>query len=76
MSTHRFSVGQPVRMRAAWGRTPSPAETFRVVATLPARDNSPQYRIRNEEERHERVTTEDTLEAIEAPASQAERLFR
>jgi hypothetical protein len=76
MATHRFAIGQPVRMRASWTRTPSPSETFRVVATLPERDNFPQYRIRNDEERHERVITEDMLEAIEAPASLAERHFR
>jgi hypothetical protein len=47
------------------------AEVFRITATLPARDNSPQYRMRNDEERHERVTTEDNLEEVEMPAAKA-----
>jgi hypothetical protein len=43
------------------------AEMFRITATLPPRDNSPQYRMRNDEERYERVTTEDNLEEIQMP---------
>jgi hypothetical protein len=43
------------------------AEMFRITATLPPRDNSPQYRMRNDEERYERVTTEDNLEEIQLP---------
>ncbi|WP_455270020.1 hypothetical protein [Rhizobium herbae] len=35
---------------------------FRILATLPIRDGSPQYRIRTEGETYERVTTEDNLE--------------
>lgn len=57
-ATHRFAVGQTVP-----GAGMSP---YRITATLPPRENSPQYRIRNEEERHERVTTEDSIELIGA----------
>ncbi len=42
------------------------AETFRVVATLPERNDLLQYRIRSDNERHERVTTEDNLENADA----------
>jgi hypothetical protein len=42
------------------------AEIYRITGKLPDKDNSPQYRIRNDDERHERVTTEDSLEDIEA----------
>jgi hypothetical protein len=31
---------------------------------MPATDRSPQYRIRSHEKRHERVVTEDMLEAV------------
>lgn len=73
MSSHRFAIGQSVRMSNKFGPSPSTAETYRITAILPAReDNSPQYRIRNDDERHERVTTEDSLEEIttqQAPAT-------
>ena len=73
--THRFAVGQTVRLKRGSGMWP-----YRITATLPPRDNSPQYRIRNEEERHERVTTEDNIELISASplgddASLVERTF-
>jgi len=62
MANHRFSIGQKVRM-TGWNRpSADPAETFRVMATLPEYNNLLQYRIRSENERHERVTTEDNLE--------------
>src|SRR5205809_1089979 len=44
------------------------ADVYRVTATLPARDNSPQYRIRSDEEPHDRVTSEDSLEEV-APSA-------
>ena len=66
MPAHRFAIGQSVRLRGRFGLPLNTAEIYRITGTLPARDNSPQYRMRNDEERHERVTTEDNLE--EAPA--------
>jgi hypothetical protein len=67
MPAHRFAIGQSVRLRGRFGMPLDMAEVFRITATLPARDNSPQYRMRNDEERHERVTTEDNLEEVEMP---------
>ena len=61
-----IQVGQSVRLRGRFGLPLNTAEIYRITATLPARDNSPQYRMRNDDERHERVATEDNLE--EAPA--------
>lgn len=58
-ATHLFTVGQTVRLKSASGAT-----LYRITATLPARDNSLQYRVRNEEERYERVTTEDGIELV------------
>jgi len=43
-----------------------PSEIFQITATLPPIDNSPQYRIRNDDEKHERVTTQDKLELVSA----------
>ena len=65
-AVHRFAVGQTVRLKGSFCMSPNTAEVYRVTGTLPARDNSPQYRIRNDDERHERVTTEDNLEETDA----------
>lgn len=65
MTAHRFAIGQSVRLRTKFGLSPKTAESYRVTALLPMRDNSPQYRIRSDQERHERVTTEDGIEEIE-----------
>jgi len=59
---HRFSVGQKVRMQNTNGLSLRDETIFRILATLPVRDGSPQYRIRSEGETYERVTTEDNLE--------------
>ncbi|WP_417666762.1 hypothetical protein [Roseibium sp.] len=68
MQTHRYSVGQTVRM-TGWSRISSySARTYRVVATLPEQDNVLQYRIRSDDERHERVTSEDNLEKVDTPS--------
>lgn len=63
-SSHRFAVGQSVRLNSRFGVSPTAAEFYRVTATLPARDNALQYRIRSDEERYDRVTTEDSLDDI------------
>jgi hypothetical protein len=61
-ATHRFAVGQTVRLISNFGKFLKNAEIYRITGTLPPRGDSPQYRIRNDDERHERVTTEDSLE--------------
>ncbi len=63
-STHRFGIGQMVTMKGRYALAINPADLFRITATLPVRDNSPQYRIRNEHESHERVATEDSLDLV------------
>lgn len=68
MAAHRFSIGELVRMKGGLGLPPSAAEIFRVLATMPPVDRSPQYRIRNDEERHERVAREENLELVAAEA--------
>ena len=70
MASHRFAIGQSVRLSNRHGLSTKAAETYRITRTLPERDNSPQYRIRSEAETHERVATEDILEAVEPPSAQ------
>ena len=62
--THLFTVGQTVRLRSGFGRLSLPVDIYHITGTLPPWGGSPQYRIRNDEERHERVTTQDSLEPV------------
>ena len=62
MRDHRFRIGQVVRLSSRVGLSPAAADTYRIVAMMPPRDSSPQYRLRNDETRQERVATEDDLE--------------
>lgn len=64
---HLFAVGQLVRLKGGFGTPVLPADIYHITATLPPRGDSPQYRIRNDDERHERVTTQDSLELVGAP---------
>lgn len=62
MRPHRFQIGQEVVLKV--GRySNAPVGRYRVIAVVPERDNSPQYRIRNDAERHERMVSEDSLGA-------------
>ncbi|PLX33454.1 MAG: hypothetical protein C0605_16345 [Hyphomicrobiales bacterium] len=65
MSFHRYAIGQPVRLISRFGLSLKTAEIFRITGTLPKQGDTLQYRIRNEEERHERVATEHCLELVE-----------
>lgn len=64
-SQHVFSIGQRVRRKSRFGLTGAAFETFVITRTLPPTGGVLQYRIRSEDERHERMTTEDDLEAFE-----------
>jgi hypothetical protein len=59
-----FSVGQTVRLKARIGVSSKTAELYHITAVLPASGNYPQYRVRNDDERHERMTSEDDLESV------------
>lgn len=65
-ATHLFAVGQAVRLKGGFGTFPKTTEIYRITATLPPRGDSPQYRIRNDGELHERVTTQDSLDPVDA----------
>jgi hypothetical protein len=62
---HRFAVGQQVRMRSGGGAMMKTSAIFQILATLPPLGHSFQYRIRDAEEKYERITTEDNLVAID-----------
>lgn len=62
---HLFAVGQTVRLKSNFGMYPTRnTEVYRVTGTMPPNAGSPQYRIRNDDERHERVATQDSLEPV------------
>jgi hypothetical protein len=64
-ATHLFAVGQLVRLKAGFMTSATnSADIYRITARLPPKGNSPQYRIRNDDERHERMTTQDNLEPV------------
>ncbi|PSJ51723.1 hypothetical protein [Pseudaminobacter soli (ex Li et al. 2025)] len=67
MSPHRFAIGQSVHLKNRINQSDTTQGVYRITATLPERDNSPRYRIRNDGERHERVTTENTLVLVGTP---------
>lgn len=63
-ATHLFDVGQTVRLKGGFGLLSQSAGVYQITARLPPRGNSPQYRIRSDGERHERVATQDSLETV------------
>jgi hypothetical protein len=70
--SHLFAVGQAVRLKSGFMiATAKAANTYRVTATLPPRGDLPQYRIRNDDELHERVVTQDNLEPVDMSEARA-----
>jgi len=63
VETHLFSVGQAVRLK---GRLWGSGNVYLVTAKLPPIGDSPQYRIRSEAEKFERVATQSNLELVSA----------
>jgi hypothetical protein len=68
-ATHLYAVGQAVWLKDGFGPRSQSAGVYHITGTLPPKGAFPQYRIRNEEERHERVTTQDNLEPVEPIAA-------
>jgi len=64
-ASHLFAIGQTVRLKTGFATALPPSRVFHITATLPPKVNSPQYRIRNDEERHERVAIQDDLEPVD-----------
>lgn len=67
-SLHLYAVGEMVRLKGGFGISADAGSVYRIMATLPARGDSPQYRIRSDDERHERVATQETLEPARSQA--------
>lgn len=65
MSQHRYPVGLSVRLRDRRHLPPLAAETYRITARMPLRENTLQYRIRSDEFGQDRVSSEDNVEPID-----------
>jgi len=64
MPSHRFTIGQMVRLVTTKGLSPAAVVTYTIEAPMPAYQNSPQYRLWNAELCQGRVALERDLEAI------------
>lgn len=65
-ATHDYAVGEAVRLkRAPW----KSGDVYHITAALPPIGDMPQYRIRSDDERFERVARQDDLERAPTPAS-------
>jgi hypothetical protein len=75
---HLFSIGQAVRLKRWCGSSHRFEEIYQITGILPPRENSPQYRIRNDQEGHDRVATQDSLEPAgeEQPVKGAQLMER
>jgi hypothetical protein len=58
-ATHLFAVGQAVRLNGGFLRS---GTIYQITARLPPIGDSPQYRIRNDDEKFERVARQSELE--------------
>jgi len=64
-ATHDYAVGEAVRLkRAPW----KSGDIYHITVTLPPIGDMPQYRIRSDDERFERVARQDDLERAPALA--------
>lgn len=60
--THRYKVGQIVRMASTISARAPSIHQFKVVRQLPERGGEVQYRIKSASELFERVAAESALE--------------
>lgn len=74
-AVHTWSIGQMVRLSDGLGRPVPPGALYRITGTLPANGGAPQYRIRNNDERYERVAAQDSLQLADTPVNSAETLM-
>ncbi|KQW30439.1 hypothetical protein ASE36_21730 [Rhizobium sp. Root274] len=64
MPSHRFSVGQMVRLVTTKGLSPAAAVSYTIEAAMQPYRNSPQYRLWNPELQQGRVALERDLEPV------------
>lgn len=67
MATKLFTKGQQVALQSRVGLSPRTPLEFTVLMRLPDNNGKAQYRIRNEEQGHERVEQGSNLELVASP---------
>jgi hypothetical protein len=67
-ATHLFAVGQTVRLNGGLLRS---GASYQITARLPPIGDTPQYRIRNDDEKFERVARQSELELSHATSDGA-----
>ena len=63
MPSHKFNIGETVRVRAAIGRN-VPGGVYEVTRQLPHNGSEFEYRIKSANEEHERVARESELTRV------------
>ena len=58
---HKYSIGQIVSLTRGFGYSQNVATAFEIIAQLPTNGTQFQYRIRNGDEKFERVAAENEL---------------
>jgi hypothetical protein len=71
-ATHLFTVGQAVRLKNGFSRS---GDIYLITAKLPPSGDLPQYRLRNDNEKFERMATESELEAVRTSRAEGDRLI-
>jgi hypothetical protein len=61
MAEHKYRVGQMVQFMPARGVEQSAKGRYTIVRLLPLEGNTPQYRIKNKTDGHERMVREAEL---------------
>ena len=61
-STHRFTIGNMVRLNRVVPLRNAVAGPYEVLAQLPERDGELQYRVKSDREPYQRIIKEDELE--------------
>jgi len=72
---HAYTAGQSVRLKADFNGS----RVYRIISRLPIERDSLQYRIRSDEECHERVAAQENLEPIVESTQRSDlttRIFR
>lgn len=64
MATHKFKVGQTVRLIPGHMRMPGGGD-YKIIMLLPPTDGQNQYRVKSRSEAFERVVKETDLERRE-----------
>lgn len=73
---HLFAVGQTVRLKSAFTISASKSSgIYRITRRLPPEGSLVQYRIRNDDEPHERVASQDSLEVVKKQPSESDGVF-